>query len=131
MWTEFMDMHSGGGQKENWPKIYIEAPEEQAIVIFYNRFGHNPHRVTCTCCGPDYSITETESLEEATAYERGCAWRDGKGYVEEPEGRSYSKKYQTLEQFINHGGCLIIPADKIEEHEKYGNVPEQGYIWQG
>lgn len=37
MWTEFWDMHSGGGQKEKWAKIYIEAPEEEARVIFYNR----------------------------------------------------------------------------------------------
>lgn len=28
MWTHFMDMHSGGGQKLDWPHIFIEAPEE-------------------------------------------------------------------------------------------------------
>lgn len=27
MWTRFMDMHSGGGSKEKWEYIYIEAPE--------------------------------------------------------------------------------------------------------
>jgi len=52
-----MDMHSGGDLKEKWQYIYIEAPEEEAKVIFYNRFGHNPNRVTCTCCGKDYSIS--------------------------------------------------------------------------
>ena len=46
MWTHFWDMSSGGGRKENWKHIYIEAAESEAIVIFYNRFGHNPNRVT-------------------------------------------------------------------------------------
>lgn len=64
MWTEFMDMHSGGGTKEEpYEYIFIEAPREEAIIIFYNRFGHNPERVTCTCCGDDYSITEYETLK--------------------------------------------------------------------
>lgn len=71
MWTKFMDMHSGGGSKEAWEYIYIEAHEEEAKTIFYNRFGHNPENVTCVCCGDDYSITESETLEEATSYERG------------------------------------------------------------
>lgn len=73
-WTHFMDMHSGGGTKEEpFEHIYIEAPEAEARVIFYNRFGHSPERVSCTCCGGDYSISEHATLKEATAYERGCA----------------------------------------------------------
>jgi len=72
-WTRFMDMHSGGGLKEfPYRNIYIEAPEAEAKVIFYNRFGHNPNRVTCTCCGGDYSITEEATFAQASAYERGC-----------------------------------------------------------
>lgn len=76
MWTRFMDAYSGGGQKEPWPQIWIEAPEKEAKLIFYNRFGHNPDRVTCTCCGADYSIHEHETLEEATAYERGLRYAE-------------------------------------------------------
>lgn len=73
MWTRFMDMHSGGGLKEYpYEYIYIEAPEDEAKIIFYNRFGHNPGRVTCTCCGEDYSVSEEELLEQATAFERNC-----------------------------------------------------------
>ena len=68
MWTAFMDMHSGGGTKEgSFERIYIEAPEEEAHVIFYNRFGHSPSRVSCTCCGEDYSTTMYDTLEEAMA----------------------------------------------------------------
>lgn len=70
MWTRFYDIHSGGGAKEKWGIIYIEAPEQEAKVVFYNRFGHNPDRVTCTCCGNDYSISEYGSLEEAQISEK-------------------------------------------------------------
>jgi hypothetical protein len=76
MWTRFMDMHSGGGLKESFGYAYIEAPEEEAKAIFYHRFGHNPERVSCTCCGQDYSIGESPTLEEATAHERRCRWAE-------------------------------------------------------
>lgn len=46
-WTEFMDMRSGGGLKEKFAYCFIEAPEEEAKVIFYNRFGHSASRITC------------------------------------------------------------------------------------
>ena len=64
MWTCFFDMSSGGDEKEKWSVIWIEAPQKEAEIIFYNRFGHNPHRVTCTCCGADYSISEHETLDD-------------------------------------------------------------------
>ena len=63
-WTEFNDCHSGGGTKEQWEKIFIEAPKDEAVTVFYNRFGHNPRRVSCTCCGPDYCIWEEECPPE-------------------------------------------------------------------
>ena len=71
-WTTFWGMHSGGGLKEPYHYIFIEAPEEEAKIIFYNRFGHSPDRVSCTCCGADYSISESKTLAEATAGHRGC-----------------------------------------------------------
>ena len=71
-WTRFMDMHSGGGRKGPAEKIIIEAPEDEARVVFYNRFGLSPDRVTCTCCGEDYSVTEGDTLEQITAYDRNC-----------------------------------------------------------
>jgi hypothetical protein len=82
VWTQFWDMHSGGGTKEEpYEKIYIEAPEAEAKVIFFNRFGHNPERVSCTCCGEDYSVHEHPSLAEATGFQRNCnyAWFDADG----------------------------------------------------
>lgn len=64
-WTHFRDMHSGGGTKvQPYDHIFIQAPEAEAIIIFYNRFGRNPLRVTCTCCGADYVVEEYETPED-------------------------------------------------------------------
>lgn len=130
VWTSFWDMHSGGGQKENWSKIFIEAPEEEAEVIFQNKFGHNPHRVTCTCCGPDYSIDEHETLEQATGYHRGCAYGkdDEEGYIEKPSGESW-RKYMTLEEYLSTGDALAIYEKDILPDERIGELREQGYVW--
>jgi hypothetical protein len=153
MWTRFMDMHSGGEQKEQWSKIYIEAPKEEAKLIFFNRFEHNPERVTCTCCGDDYSIDTHETLEEASAYDRGCdygyfrpdgteckedeAWISGKGltkgysegYVERGGGKLQFHKYQTLKQYKKSKDVLFIYADEIKSEERKGEIPKQGYVW--
>ena len=103
-WTHFWDMHSGGGCKEApYEHIFIEAPLEEAVRIFYNRFGHNPYRVSCTCCGEDYSVSEYDTLEEATAYHR----RD----VTLEENMFNALKYEAL--FIEH--------DEIKEAERGGD----------
>lgn len=128
MWTRFMDMRSGGGQKLDWPYIYIEAPEAEARVIFYNRFGRNPDRVTCTCCGSDYSNTESDTLEQATAFDRGCAWEGGV-YVERSDPERNYRPYQTLEAYRATSGALFITADEILPEQREGEVPEQGYVW--
>jgi hypothetical protein len=136
MWTRFMDMHSGGGCKENGAEyIYIEAPEKEAISIFYAKFGHNPNRVSCTCCGEDYSISESESFEKASAYDRGCLYveplKDPKThrylhddlnarYYEkgEPIPKGYTlrtgwNKYQTVEQYKKQKAVLILGVKDI------------------
>ncbi len=143
-WTCFMDMHSGGSLKENWQYIYIEASEKEAKIIFYNRFGHNPHRVTCTCCGEDYSITESDDLGQATGYERGCdyAYFDKKGkrilerkqrftskYIEQPCIKYSFKKYKTLEEYKKRKDILFVYAKDIKSKERIGEIPEQGYVW--
>jgi hypothetical protein len=130
MWTQFMDMYSGGGSKENWEYIYIEASEDEAKVIFYNRFDHNPERVSCTCCGDDYSISESATLEESTAYERGCRWDKEKNrYVDEPDGESSWKSYRTLAEYKQDKSVLFISADEIKSDERTGDVPDEGYVW--
>ena len=127
-----MDMHSGGGTKEkDYEYIFIEAPEDEAKIIFYNRFGHNPDRVTCTCCGSDYSITESDSIEQSTACERGCDYVDGK-YIEKPN-REYNKNKEliSLDDYLKKDEILVIYDRDIKPSERVGEVPEQGYVWQG
>lgn len=156
-WTKFHDMHSGGGLKEgSYSYIYIEAPEEEAKIIFYNRFGHNPERVSCTCCGADYSISEYSSLAQASGYERNCRYlktpRDKDGrymnflpeieehyYLEEgedpPEGFeaedsfSWGGGYVSLDEYVKRKDVLVIRASEIKPEEREGEVPEQGYVW--
>jgi hypothetical protein len=153
-WTQFWDMHSGGGQKESFAKCYIEAPEDEAKIIFYNRFGHSPSRVSCTCCGPDYSISESETLAQATAYHRNCAhgywdkdgrevpqeeaWVSGKGlnkgygsgYLERPDTRYGEKNLIQLDEYVKLPEVMVIYNKDIKPDERIGEVPEQGYVWQ-
>ena len=121
-WTLFWDMHSGGGTKEEpYDQIYIELPKETAIIYFFNRFGHNPNRVTCTCCGKDYSISESLNLEEASAYHRDCNCPNGNDY-DLTSGKS-------MKEHCEQKNVLIIPKNKIKPEFCEGHVPEQGYVW--
>lgn len=133
MWTRFMDMHSGGSLKEKQQYIYIEAPQREAEIIFYNRFGHNPYRVTCPCCGEDYSIDEEESLDQITAYDRGCDFimnseeKGGGHYIEEPS--KWVDKVLSVEEYFNKPDVLKISKEEILPHEREGSLPTQGYVW--
>jgi hypothetical protein len=130
MWTQFWDMCSGGGKKEKWEQIYIEsASEQEAMVIFWWRFGHNPERVSCTCCGEDYSISSHESLSVLTGYHRGCDWDKASGnYAERPDpGRN---KYIPLDEYMKLPECLFIAASEVKPEKKVGELPRQGYVWQ-
>lgn len=76
MWTQFNDMHSGGGRKLDYEHIFIEAEEEKAVELFERIFRRDPYNVTCLCCGQDYSIDEKEEIQDCdedslkiTAYE--------------------------------------------------------------
>ncbi len=144
-WTEFWDMHSGGSQKLDWHYIYIEAPREKAEIIFQNRFGRNPNRVTCTCCGEDYVIDESDGLAEATAFHRNCEWDEKKGkYIEKQERRKMEIRkqcnapkndswglYQTIKKFEKRDDVLIIRKKDIKPEEKEGGLKCEGYHWMG
>ena len=158
MWTTFWDMHSGGEQKEKFSLCFIEAPEKEAISVFYSRFKHNPERVTCTCCGGDYSISENISLAQATGFHRGCGHletpRNKKtGLYIEPKNPEFKKhyyleegekppkgfrvdtqfpsynKYQTVKEFIKSKDIHVIYAKDIKAKERKVKVPEEGYVW--
>ena len=120
-WTLFWDMHSGGGCKQRpYEQIYIEASESDAVVIFYNRFGHSPNRVSCTCCGADYSISSEQDLEQLTGFHRNAKWHK--------MSQTYSGG-TTLEKYKRRDDILFIYAEDIQSAERIGDVPEQGYVW--
>ena len=82
--TRFMDMHSGGHQKTPYTHIYIKESLDKAIKTFKEIFERDPDNVTCTCCGEDFTYEEYDSLEEATAYDRGGKWMpNSKGEYEQ------------------------------------------------
>lgn len=125
-----MDMHSGGGRKEKFEYLYVELPEKDALVFFQNRFGHNPERVTCTCCGSDYSTDENPTLEKASAYDRNCRWDEVvKGYVEEPDCRYGNKELISLEEYLKREDVKVIRRDEIKDEELEGELRSQGYVW--
>lgn len=115
-WTHFWDMHSGGSQKEDYAHFFIEADEDEAVSVFYSRFGHSPNRVSCTCCGSDYSVTEYDSLEDATSYQRG-------EYTDSDLGVG-------LGEYLASGEAVVVPADEIADVEREVYVPREGYVWQ-
>jgi hypothetical protein len=117
--TRFMDMHSGGSCKIDIngvgkQYIYIEAPEDAAVAIFEERFGRDPHNVTCNCCGNDYSISESPTLEEASGYDRSCKWVNGT-YIDEPDTRRSWKSYKTVAEYVKQEDVLVIYANGVEQ----------------
>lgn len=140
VWTRFMDMHSGGGQKLDWAKVYIEAPEEDAAKVFMHRFGRNPNNITCSCCGEDYSFRDSETLEQASAFDRHCKFDDKlKKYVEEPDPTYV--KYGEGFRFIPFQKWLaqespnderesftLIYAKDIKLEELKGETPRRGHL---
>lgn len=114
----------GGGLKEKpYDVIYIQADGEEAKTIFYNKFKHNPERVTCTCCGQDYSISSEETLEQLSAFHRELKFdRESKLYIETDSSIS-------MEDYKARKDTLIITEDQITENERIGRVPKQGYMW--
>lgn len=140
-------------QKENFAYCYIEAPRKEAEVIFQNRFGHNPKRVTCTCCGEDYSISEEDTLEHATGDERGCLYvytdtdgndvgsvhgwyalpreRRGKGYYADESRYSDDRNYMSLSDYLcaSSSDVMVIRKEDIKPDEINGTLRKQGYVW--
>ncbi len=108
-WTQFHDMHSGGGQKLDWGQIFIEGTEAEARNRFIRIFGEDPDNVTCDCCGPDYSVSEEPTLEQATAFERNCLF-DSKlqRWVEQGDPSRTWAKYRTLEEYEKDENVKII-----------------------
>jgi len=120
MWTIFWDMNSGGHQKLPASKIYIHAPQEEAIEIFKKTFGRNPYNVTCTCCGEDYVVEEYESLEHASAFHRNCEFQntdvDG-NHITTREWHTLPKEKRGDGRWLESPGSI-----SLDEYRKDPNV---------
>jgi hypothetical protein len=124
-WTQFWDMHSGGRLKTPYHYIFIEAPMDEATAVFYSRFGQHPYDVACGCCGCNFSVSEDETLTQATGFHRGLGVDDQGNYLEEGgERRDWYAQPLSLEQFVASGEALIIRADEITDDERSTYVPE-------
>lgn len=120
VWTHFWDMHSGGGQKLDWGHIYIEAPEAEARGTFEKLFGRDPNHVTCNCCGEDYSVSEEESLEQASAYQRHCAFDQATGkYVEQgdPTYAKYGQNHIPLADYVTRPDVRIVRRVEVSGYD--------------
>ena len=129
MWTQFWDMHSGGGTKQKpYERIYIEASEQDAINIFYNRFGHDPEDTACDCCGQNYSISEEEHLEQLTGFHRNCSYDSkAKQYIEKAN-YGYTPLV-SLEDYIKKEDVLIIYSQDIKDEERADVRPKGHWVW--
>ncbi len=150
--VQFHDMHGGGSLKiKPFGFIYIEADsKEEAKIIFYNRFNRNPEKISCACCGEDYSISISSDLTQATAFERNCRYayfdekrrevsRDkalviGKGlkdgyfskYIEES---GIYGKHETLNKYLKRKDVLVIYANDIKPEERIGEIRKSGWVY--
>lgn len=119
-WTQFWDMHSGGKQKLQWAQIFVELPQDEAVAWFESRFGRSPDHVTCSCCGADYSVNESPTVEEATAYHRGCAFIYPRGYPLDYAGRLAWKGQEP--RWLDGDGVSGEPVpDGWEVRDYYGS----------
>lgn len=98
--TRFMDMHSGGHLKTPYTHIYIDEPLGEAVKTFKEIFKRDPDNVTCTCCGEDFVYEEYDSLEEATAYDRGAEWND--------HGYDYKTAKMSIEDYFSGKNKVIF-----------------------
>ncbi|TNC80223.1 MAG: hypothetical protein C9356_14950 [Oleiphilus sp.] len=59
MYTQFVDIKSGGTVKLGAKRVFLEASEAEAVMLFERIFGIDPSNVTCQCCGADYLVVES------------------------------------------------------------------------
>jgi hypothetical protein len=120
MWVEFNDMHSGGGKKTKYEAIFIEAAsEEKAEQIFRDTFNRDPNHVTCSCCGPDYSVSSDECLRQLTAYERNCQYRGATQKYAEEQDESRMDIRKRCNTAASDPWGLYVTLAKFKKNPKY------------
>lgn len=81
--TVFFDMSSGGYRKTPHRYVVVYLPKEKAVDVFRDYFGVDPLKTSCKCCGPDFSVYESEeSPDEAffhltpKKFKEKCPWEN-------------------------------------------------------
>lgn len=113
---KFTDMNSGGFTKSKYKTILIDCDNEtEAIELFEAWFDRHPRNITCNCCGYDYSISDFDSLEDATALDRMCQMsQDYETFQEKPstdeDAEYFSKfnKYVTFDEYIEFSTDVLV-----------------------
>jgi len=108
MWTEFFDKCPGGKLQTSWAYIYVEKPEQEAIEVFKAALKLDPTDVHSSQCGEDYARYEHETLQEATAYRRGCEFNSHAGDWLETQCKTQMHKYQPLNEFLKRQDVLVL-----------------------
>lgn len=119
MWTEFMDMHSGGGTKCYFDKIFIEGTAFEAMQDFVKIFHRDPGNTTCDTCGGDYSISTHKSLDDSYWYSPNLLEKNGVVNSYEEYGR---RKFLGNHIIIYKNQVNMIANMGIENYIKKINV---------
>lgn len=120
--THFHDMHSGGELKTKYGHIFVEASKSQAVEFFNSWFDRDPHHVTCSCCGADFSVTKYQSLRYATAYLRNCQFKEvdreqgGGHYIEAPKTIGGEElEHLSVEEYLDHEDVAFFSSEDVEK----------------
>ncbi len=119
MWTRFHDLEVGNTRVSQYQDIYIEADYSDSVRWLKENLNINAeHR--CRNCGPDYQITQYDTLEQATGQARGCAhaysgnriqfFESGQPVPEEWTVLRWSSDYLSLSEYRQRPDVLIVQA---------------------
>ena len=121
MWTTFSDASttSRPGLKVGYKRILIELEKLPAKTVFRHMFNYSPDKVSCSHCGPDFSVIEWDNeLAAATSIWRHChmdddGWEDcpfKPGSIGHKHG--LHEYYIPLDEFLERDDVLVISREE-------------------
>ena len=115
MIVKFYDMNSGGRLSTEYKVILISCNDEsEARSIFTDRFGLDSRNVSCSCCGPDFSVTTYSSLEGATAIDRMCQMsEDWEDFTEKPSTDEDAERFSKFSKYVTFSEFLELSEDVL------------------
>lgn len=107
-WTHFWDMHTSGVSKLQWEHVFIEADEDTARKMFAEAFGRHADDSACSCCGEDFSVSESPTLADATGFHRHLVY--GSTLVGGPDWRNATHEQR---MHANEVGRYLEPDEPV------------------